>query len=142
MKLVFRLGGIGFSLPIESLAEIKENVSEVPDSTLCDASGKLAGKLSFRGEEIPIYDLRRLFDLETSVTEERGVLILWGGDGPWGIFVERVEGIYPVEDFASRPVSVLFSRPHESPYEYVDVWREEPLVFCDVPRLERLLGRP
>lgn len=133
MKLVFRIAGVGFSLPLESLIEVREGIEdagELPPSA--------AASLELRGEAIPLRDLRRRMALP-DFFGDRGklrALILAGSDGPWGILVDRVEGIFPLSDFKPKALPLAFGGNDSRPYDRIELWRDEPLVVCDVLMLE------
>ncbi len=133
MKLVFRMAGVGFSLPVASLVEIREGIEG-------GAPGHPAAAefLELRGEMIPLRDLRSRLALP-DVPGDKGklrALVLVGTDGPWGVLVDRVEGIFPEADFRPLGLPLVFSCSDSRPYERLDLWRGEPLVVCDVARLE------
>jgi len=137
MKLVFRIAGVGFSLPLQSLIEIREGVDKLGKDHPAAAGG-----LELRGEMIPLRDLRRrmgLLDLPGDKGKPRA-LILAGSDGPWSVLVDRVEGIFSADDFKSARLPQAFSGNESRPYDRLEMWRDEPLVVCDVLRLETVWG--
>ncbi|ALC15906.1 chemotaxis signal transduction protein [Desulfuromonas soudanensis] len=133
MKLVFRIAGVGFSLPLENLIEVREGmdgVGKIPPSA--------SDRLELRGDFIPLRDLRRRLALP-DFSAARGnlkALILAGSDGPWGILVDRVEGIFSLAEFKPKPLPLAFGGIESRPYDRLELWRDEPLVVCDVLRLE------
>lgn len=141
MKLVFRLGGIGFALPVQDLVEIREDPGGVLDLSASEPSTPVVGHLMHRGETIPIHDLREALGLSPSpVAEGSIVLVLDGGTGAWAVTADRVEGIFPMEEFESRPLPLLLIRREPLPYTHLDLWRDEPLVLCEARRLEHCRG--
>lgn len=143
MRLVFRLGGVGFSLPVQDLIEIREEVADALDRSAADPAAQVLGALSHRGGSIPVRDLGRRLELPAPFPEEAPVLlVLTGEDGCWGVLVDRVEGIFPTSEFDTRPVPPLLVRQESLPYTHLDLWRGEPLVHCEAGVLQRCWGRP
>lgn len=133
MKLVFRIAGVGFSLPLESLIEVREGMEEFgeipPPASDC---------LELRGDSIPLRDLRRRLALPDFFADRDTLkaLILAGSDGPWGILVDRVEGIFSLAEFKPKALPLAFGGSESRPYDRIELWRDEPLVVCDVLKLE------
>jgi purine-binding chemotaxis protein CheW len=139
MKLVFRLGGIGFALSVQDLIEIREDPGGVLDRSRAEAEPMILGRLMYRGEAIPVIDLGRCLEVPSSTTSPI-VLILAGESGTWGTTADRVEGIFAESEFESRPLPILLRGPSPLPYAGVELWRDEPLVLCEAKRLEDLWG--
>ncbi len=137
MKLVFRLAEIGFALSVADLVEILEGTVSGLDRSAADPSRLVIGALAHRGDLIPVKDLRKRFGLrEQPVVSDRPVLILSGEEGPWGIIVDRVEGIFPDAEFDARPLPPLFAAQPFLPFDRLVVRKDEPLVLCESTRLE------
>ena len=139
MKLVFRLGEIGFALSIQDLIEIKEDPCSVLDRSEADSGTMLLGRLMHRGDSIPVINLGKCLELPVSTTSPI-VLILAGKSGIWGMTADRVEGIFPESEFESRPLPILVGRPDSLPYAGLELWRDEPLVLCEARKLEEYWG--
>jgi purine-binding chemotaxis protein CheW len=139
MKLVFRLGEIGFALSIQDLIEIREDPCSVLDRSEADSGSMLLGRLMHRGDSIPVIDLGKCLKLPVSTTSPI-VLVLAGESGMWGMTADRVEGIFPESEFESRPLPILFGRPDSLPYAGLELWRDEPLVLCEARKLEDYWG--
>jgi len=139
MKLVFRLGEIGFALSIQDLIEIREDPCSVLDRSEADSGTMLLGRLVHRGDSIPVIDLGKCLEIPVSTTSPI-VLILAGESGIWGMTADRVEGIFPESEFESRPLPILVGRPDSLPYAGLELWRDEPLVLCEARKLEEYWG--
>lgn len=136
MRLVFRLGGVGFALPISQLLEIVEPAATRDASFATATPGPQAG-LFHRGEWLPLRDLSRRLDLVPRVTSEAmTVLALTGADGPWCLQVDAVAGIHPAAGFVARPAPVWMFQPGRWPFRRLLLWRGEPLVQVEVSELE------
>lgn len=135
MKLVFRLGEIGFVLRVQDLIEIREDPGGVLDRSKGDPGTMLLGQLMHRGEKVPVFDLGKCMELPSSPARPI-VLILAGESGMWGMTADRVEGIFPGSDFESRSLPMLLGQPDSFPYAGLELWRGEPLVLCEAQRLE------
>ena len=136
MSLVFRLGGVGFSLAAEDPLEIREE-----DSRELFAADARPACLAFRDGEIPVIDLRRLFQLPANPRRDGGVklLVLAGEQGNWAAPVDLVLGVYPSSTLTRCPAPLLARLPGPRPYGDVELWRDELLVRCDALWLEQCL---
>lgn len=132
MKLVFRLGGIGFSLPVNLLVEIVELEKKPQVSRKKDAPSWPV--VDFRGESIPVIDIAATFNLSTPTKDSLTMLVLHGELGRWGTLVHEVEGIRPRSEFAEKGLSPLFSLAGETLYDKIDIWRDEPLIQLEPDR--------
>jgi purine-binding chemotaxis protein CheW len=139
MKLVFRLGEIGFALCVQDLIEIREDPGGVLDRSKADPEVLILGRLTYRGEAIPVIDLGKCLEVPSSRTSPI-VLILAGESGIWGTTADRVEGIFPESEFDSRPLPILLGGPDSLPYAGVELWRDEPLVLCEAKKLQDRWG--
>lgn len=132
MKLVFRLNGIGFSLPVDHLVEICED--DFVWQELADRSSgePLLGRLAWRDGSLPVFDLRGRLGLppDSPFSEVQKLLVLSGRPGPWGIMVDGVEGIFPEGDFSAHRLPLLLQHA-DLTYRQLDLWRTEPLVCAD-----------
>ncbi|KIH76818.1 purine-binding chemotaxis protein CheW [Geoalkalibacter ferrihydriticus] len=142
MKLVFRLGGMGFSVGVSHVLEILD--CGFSDLVLGDAPlPRLSlGRIAHRGWDFEVFDGRRLFDLAPREGRSRlTVLVITVGESPFGLAVDRVQGIFPGSEFALRPLPPLLAAQEPFPlYQTLDVWRGEPLVVCDVARMMPVRG--
>lgn len=125
MQLVFRLGGMGFVLPIGDLVEVRDTVSPAPADPAGDSSGPPE-----------VFDLRSQFGLPGPAGAEGPLLVLCGRRGPWMLSVDRVEGIFPAAEFTLRPLPELLSRTESGPCRELALWREEALQACQALELE------
>lgn len=139
MKLVFRLGEIGFALSVQDLIEIREDPGGVLDRSGADAEFMILGRLMYRGEAIPVIDLGKCLGVPSSSISPI-VLILAGESGIWGTTADRVEGIFPESEFDFRPLPILLIGRDPLPYTGVELWRDEPLVLCDAGKLKDRWG--
>lgn len=138
-KLVFRLGGMGFSLPIEALLEIREGAGGWIDRSAGVPDEHLLGELRGRDGRLPVFDLRGLFHtVASSDADSLVVLVLYGLDGPWGGVADSIEGIFPAGEFTSRSLPLPFRGEGDLPYGSLDFWRGEALVALRVGDLDRL----
>ncbi len=139
MRLVFRLDGIGFSLPIADVVEVRANVEswvwQPPTGT-----GEVAqGQIPFRGEMVDVYDLRPAFGLPPREREDRlTALVVYGREGGLALLVDTVEGIFAWDEFELREIPPLLCRETQDLYREVAVWRDEPLVNCEIDTLSRI----
>lgn len=132
MCLVFRLGGIGFALPVEIVEEV---YAEGTDDGSCAPAEWL-----YRGVRIPRVDLGARFGLLPESLGLLGpVLILKGAEVPLAVRVEKIEGVFPQASLGSCPVPPLLTQLGSLPYRQLLLWRDQPLVLLDQPCLLSLL---
>lgn len=132
MCLVFRLGGIGFALPVDVVEEV---YTEEVGGQGADPAG-----LIYRGVRIPRFDLTSRFGLPVLTSRPPGpVLIVKSTEIPLAVSVDKVEGVLPQTLFEFHPVPPLLSLQANLPYRQLLLWRGQPLVYCDPPCLAALL---
>lgn len=133
MKLVFRLAGIGFSLPVNLLVEIVE-LERAPGMPVGD-DAKARPLVEFRGAEVPVVDIAQAFELPAAPEgSSLTMLVLHGELGHWGALVHAVEGIRSNSEFEERNLSPLFSLGGGKLYDNIDTWRDEPLIQFEPER--------
>ncbi|AMV72966.1 hypothetical protein JCM30471_36100 [Desulfuromonas carbonis] len=126
MNLVFRLGGIGFVLPIDDLVEIREATPETPAAVA--------------GDESLLVDLRRPLGLSQANTDAGARVVLCGNPQPWILYVEHIDGIFPASEFEHRPLPELLWRDVLPTFQRLALWRGEVLQACRAPQLEQFRG--
>ena len=135
MCLVFRLGGIGFAMPIEIVEEVHTPAS--------DGQQQDAGGLLYRGVAIPRCDLASRFGVAPAAPSlAAAVLVLKGEEMPLAITVEKIEGVFPGSGFELHPVPVLLALQAPLPYRHLLLWQGQPLVYCEPSCLAALVERP
>jgi len=136
-RLVFRIAGVGFALSLEDLIEIREAGAGVLDRSAADPENGLLGLLDYRDEAIHAVNVRQKVGLPAPESFEVAYIVVNGSDGAWAMPVDKVEGIFPVEEFKVYEVPLLLRVNSELPYQTLQVWRSEPLVSCEPQTLER-----
>ena len=127
MKLVFRLAGVGFSLPVNQLVEIVDLEKKPTVSRKKDAPP--LPQADFRGELISVVNIANQLGLKAAPARDSlTMLVLHGELGSWGALVDSIEGIRPDIEFKELILSPLFSLGGAQLYDKIDVWREEPLI--------------
>jgi len=126
MHLVFRLGGIGFVMPIDDLVEIREATPAAPAAVASD-------------EPLPV-DLPRALGLAPAHIEGGARVVLCGNSKPWVLQVEHIDGIFPAREFDHRPLPELLWRDVLSPFKHLAIWRGEVLQACRALQLEQFGG--
>lgn len=141
MKLVFRLGTIGFVLPVRDLIEIAEVPVEQVEACPADGASCMDGWLLRRGERVPLFSLARRLDLP--IPDGGGAVVavvMVGADGPWSIRVERIEGIFPGAEFVLVPAAAWMFQRERWPFVNLALWRAQPLIHCASMALEARWG--
>lgn len=133
MCLVFRLGGIGFAMPIEVIEEVHTAGADRQDHDTAE--------LVYRGMRIPCLDLAARFGLPAlPATAAAPVLIVKAQEMYWVVRVDHVEGVFPGDLFEIYPLPPLLSLQVELPYRHLLLWHGQPLVYCDQCCLATLEG--
>jgi chemotaxis signal transduction protein len=136
-RLVFRIAGVGFALSLEDLVEIREAGAGVLDRSAADPEMALLGLLDYRDEAIHAINIRQKIGLPAPESFETAYVVVNGSEGVWAMPVDKVEGIFPAEEFRTLEVPLLLRINAELPYQSIQVWRSEPLVSCEPLALER-----
>lgn len=141
MKLVFHLGKIGISLPVDHLVEIIQNHTDNLVPCKQDAGGLCLGTFDFRGRPLELFDLSRL--LRLSRWSGRGsinLLVLSGSGGDWAVPVDELLGVFPEAAFSPLTVSPLLEHLAHWPGLAFEQWQNELLLCGDAGIWERLRG--
>ena len=135
MRLVFRLAQIGFTLPVEELIELREGSRSWIDAAAADSRRRLLGKILHRGQPIAVLDPRPGIGLAPAPLPEQVTLLVVGPrEAPRALPVDRMEGIFPGEEFVVQELPPLLRRPGQG-YDTLEIWRDEPLVRVDLERI-------
>jgi len=139
MKLVFRLGAVRFSLPVDHLVEIIQGSAGWLDRSRGEAPVGCLGSINQRDGVLEVFDLGACLHLSPwSENGEMSVLVLSGTHGNWAVPVDEVIGIFPNEDFSSLTVSPLLEQLCPSPVPQFELWQDQVLVCGDAGRWEQL----
>ncbi|HKI50857.1 MAG TPA: chemotaxis protein CheW [Geothermobacteraceae bacterium] len=141
MKLVFRLGQIRFSLPVDHLVEIRQGSAGGIDRTCQDLTGGQLGSIHHQDGQLGVYDLSYYLQLPPwSGSGEIDLLVLSGSDGPWAVPVDEVVGIFPNEAFSPLTTAPLLTHICKGEGVACEQW-QDTLLFCgDAGQWERLRG--
>lgn len=138
MKLVARVGEIGFSLAVEHLVEVVQLGAGDIEVTSVDGSGPELGTFPFRDEPVVLVDLGQAFAMKIAdIKAEVPVLVMSGEKGLWGAVVGTVEGVYPESSFTTRDLPMSLICTGQKLYSQLDIWRGEPLVCLEPYKIDR-----
>jgi len=127
-KLVFRIAGVGFALSLEFLVEIREAGAGLLDRSAADPEIGLLGLLAYRDEAIHAINVRQKVGLPAPESFEEAYIVVNGSDSVWALPVDKVEGIFPAEDFETHEVPLLLGMHGSLPFQSLLLWRSEPLI--------------
>jgi len=137
MKLVFRLGGIGFSLPVDHLVEIRQGPAGWLEPDPAARKTGLLGRFHQGKDSLSVLDLGRCLGLPPGpVPEPLTLLVVPGKNGPFGIVAERIEGFFKAEEFVPLGLPPLLQGRVPAVYNGFDLWRSELLIAGDAARWE------
>lgn len=137
-KVVFRIAGVGFSLEVDTLVEIREADDAQIDRSSADHERGLLGMVSFREDAIQLWDVRQLFGLPAAVADPVLILV-FGSDGAWAFPIETVVGVALSTEFVNCDVPALLQVNSRQSFTSIDVWRNEPLVCFEPDMVEQLM---
>ncbi|PLX77276.1 MAG: hypothetical protein C0615_05445 [Desulfuromonas sp.] len=137
-KLVFRIAEVGFSLSLDDLVEIREAGAGVLDRSAADPEMGLLGLISYRDEAIHAINVRQRLGLPAPESFESAYVVVNGSDGVWALPVDKVEGIFPADQFRVCEVPLLLRMHSALPYQTIQVWHREPLVGFEPLALEQV----
>lgn len=97
----FRIGEQEFCVDIRAVREIR---GWTPATPLPNTPGYVRGVINLRGAVLPILDLGRRLEIETSIPTERHVIIVVQiGDRTLGLLVDAVSDILTVGEESIQP---------------------------------------
>lgn len=132
MKLVFHLGGSGFTLPVDHLVEILQVAWTQINTNEANHDSGLLGHAEHRGRLLPVYALNQLLGLVGKPPQEAlTLLVLTGRQGPWGVWVDRITGIFPEEAFRFLALPELLQPQVGALYSGAEAWQNELLLAGD-----------
>ncbi len=108
--LTFYLGSEEYALP---LVQAKEILGQVPITLLPNAPKHVVGLLNLRGEILPVFDLRRLFRLQSPPRQgvQECVLVAETQGDPFGLCVDGVHQVLTLSvDRIDPPSEALKAR--------------------------------
>lgn len=127
--LVFRLAGVGFTVNLDAVVEVVEQVAGLLDRGRHDLSADIVGALYFRRTWIPAIDPTLRLELTSeTVATEKVALVLSGPEGNWAVLVDAVVGIHPVGKFSPAMLSPLLKAFMGHKLAHIDLLEGEPLV--------------
>ena len=107
-KLLFRIGEIGFSLDLDDLVEICEQVVERIEPSMGDPEQDVVGSLLFRSSRVPVLSLSHRLGLPTETLSS--ALILDDADGCRALLVSQVIGFVPEDELVEQDLPRLLQR--------------------------------
>ena len=126
--LIFSIDGFKFSISIKDLIEVTENLDI---SSECQLEECL-GKVEFRGDEVPLVDIKKRLSLEgerKSLCETAAVVRVW--DEIMAIPIDSVEGVFEAGSGVS-PFPQLMLR-EKGVFTLIYDWDGEFVLFMNLP---------
>ncbi|MBF0183265.1 MAG: purine-binding chemotaxis protein CheW [Magnetococcales bacterium] len=108
--LVFRLEEQLFAIAITDVERVFRALWVTP---VADAPPILSGLVNLRGQVVPVLNLRLRLELPERMIDPEDRLILLPGKMPCCFFVDRIEGVIPIDNGAIQPPGSL--SPHLEP---------------------------
>ena len=82
LRYGFRIGHLGLLVPVGTVSEL---IDDVPVYPIPNTPIWLLGLINLRGNLVPIFDLRTLFELPEETEEDKHILVIDQGDKAIGI---------------------------------------------------------
>lgn len=140
LSIIFRVGGLGFVMPVAALMAIRD--LEVLDSRAAEESfGPCqSGNIQFQNVTIPVFDLMSFLQLPVTAPQAESRYLVFSGDEcPWAIVVDRVDGLFPRTVFDEQGLPAYLFETGGAVYDSVAVRNGEPLVSFEPEVLGRRL---
>jgi purine-binding chemotaxis protein CheW len=103
--LTFRLAGEEYGLDILSVQEIRGNV---PATRLPNSPPHVTGVLNLRGTIVPLYDLRKMFEMENGDYDQFAAIVVVNlGHKVIGLIVDRVSEVITAVSSDIQPAPEL-----------------------------------
>ncbi len=120
IRFGFRVGDIGLLVPAGMISELVEELEIYPLPT---TPIWFPGLINLRGGLVPVFDLKKLFNLEDPGGEKPNLLVLDAGAGAVGVFVdglpltidtgERVKQIPPLPEILRTHSQAVYMRERD-----------------------------
>lgn len=140
LRIVFRVDGTGFVMPVVNLLAIRGPGEDQLSLNDVSAETLLLGSLTYRETDVAIYDLAALFELEAGSVDTQQLLIFAGADGPWAVPVAHVEGVIDASHLAFYDLPAYMLRDGVSLYRQAAIYENRLLVSADVHELDIAWG--
>ena len=142
LRIVFRVNGVTFVMPVADLLAIRGVGEDVltPQGQSCESLQ--LGSLTYRETNTRLYDLAALFELEDgSLCEEGPLLVFAGSDSPWAVRVDQVDGVVDVARFEFHPLPTYLFRDEFVPYSQVALYEGQLLISADSRQIDQAWHR-
>jgi len=137
LRIVFRVAGVGFVMPVADLLAICESPAGLHRDPAAEPGSRRIGEFDFRGEAIPVQSLAGLFELSAPGQEDGASLLVFAGsDQPWAILVDEVAGVFGADRLLYRDLAAYLFDRTDLPYRQVALMDGEPLLSCDARQLD------
>lgn len=92
LVLIFSISGCKYAIGLKDLVEVKEGSALLSKSI---DEGSL-GRIAFRGDTIPLLDIKKRLGLSTDVVHDAGSVVVRVGEAIVAFSVDTVEGVMEV----------------------------------------------
>jgi len=126
--LIFSIDGCKFSIGIEDLIEVTENLELSSNYH----SEECLGKVEFRGSEIPLVDIKKRLSLPEEgqrICETAAIVKVW--DAVIALPIDSVEGVFVAGSGVFPFPRIMLME--EDAYTFIYRWNEEFVLFMNLP---------
>ena len=122
LVLIFSISGCKYAIGLKDLIEVKES------STLLSKSrdGGSLGRIAFRGDSIPLVDIKKRLGLPLDVVHDAGSVVVRVGEAIIAFPVDTVEGVMEVSGEQMPFPDVMLEEKGVFPFIYM---KEGKFVF-------------
>jgi len=138
LKLLFRLGTLGLTLPIQDVS----GLAEIPPEGLLPLDEAIDFRLGYLRDPagLPVYDLAAGLQMTGGICSPAIILVL-GDESPWGAMVDEVEGVLRMDELEPLPLPLLWQQDGRLGVSGLPCRNGEPILTCQVEDLARWVGR-
>jgi chemotaxis signal transduction protein len=142
LRIVFRVNGVAFVMPVADLQAIR-GVNE-DALTLQDQSSSTfqLGVMTYREIDVQVYNLAALFDLaEENSCKDGPLLVFAGSDNPWAVRVDHVDGVIDATHFEFQDLPAYLLHDGFVPYHQIALYDGKLLVSVDSQQIDQAWRR-
>lgn len=120
----FRVGGICLLIRENTTSEV---IEQPPVYRLPNTPAWLLGLVNLRGNLVPVFDIKKLFDLESDTREKNRLLVLDQADKAVGMMIDSL----PQPASLNQPLSLLPPLPPELQPHVDKAYAQEGLIWLE-----------
>lgn len=129
-RLLFRIGEVGFSINLEELVEVCEQVAGRIDPSRVDPERHVIGALPFRRTLIPVVDLAQRLAID--LNKPAAALVLSSSEGNWALPVSQVLGFVSAAEVTDQNLPRLLQADGWRCFDQLCLYDGQPYLKLQV----------